>query len=329
MAEFYLDFEKPIAELRTKLRELSEISTAHPGDAMANCVKMLEEQLDETIRNTYANLSSWQRVQLARHPERPYALDYINRIFTDFMEFHGDRRFADDKAIVGGFARFNGKPVMVVGTQKGRDMRENLFRNFGWPSAEGYRKAMRLMNMADRAGVPIITFIDTPGAFPGVASEERHIGEAIAVNLREMFGLSVPVIAVVIGEGGSGGALGISVGNKILLLENAYYSVITPEGCAAILWKNRSFAPRAAEALKLTAADLTRLGVADEVIEEPMGGAHVDYDKAAEFLKASLTKNLNELKKLSAAKLREQRYEKFRKIGQVAEALEEAAPEAE
>ena len=328
MAEFYLDFEKPIAELRTKLRELSEISTAHPGDAMANCVKMLEAQLDETIRNTYANLSSWQRVQLARHPERPYALDYIKRIFTDFMEFHGDRRFADDKAIVGGFARFNGNPVMVVGTQKGRDMRENLFRNFGWPSAEGYRKAMRLMNMADRAGVPIITFIDTPGAFPGVASEERHIGEAIAVNLREMFGLSVPVIAVVIGEGGSGGALGISVGNKILLLENAYYSVITPEGCAAILWKNRSFAPRAAEALKLTAADLTRLGVADEVIEEPMGGAHVDYDKAAEFLKASLTKNLNELKKLSAAKLRDQRYEKFRKIGQVAEAVEAEAQAA-
>ena len=325
MAEFYLDFEKPIAELRTKLRELSEISNGHPGDAMANCIKMLEDQLDETIRNTYANLSSWQRVQLARHPERPYALDYIERIFTDFIEFHGDRRFADDKAIVGGFARFNGKPVMVVGTQKGRDMRENLFRNFGWPSAEGYRKAMRLMNMADRAGVPIITFIDTPGAFPGVASEERHIGEAIAVNLREMFGLSVPVIAVVIGEGGSGGALGISVGNKILLLENAYYSVITPEGCAAILWKNRSFAPRAAEALKLTAADLTCLGVADEVIEEPMGGAHVDYDKAAEFLKASLEKNLAELKKLSAAKLREQRYEKFRKIGQVAEAQEEVA----
>ena len=217
---------------------------------------------------------------------------------------------------------------MVVGTQKGKDMRENLYRNFGWPSAEGYRKAMRLMNMADRAGVPIITFIDTPGAFPGVASEERHIGEAIAVNLREMFGLSVPVICVVIGEGGSGGALGISVGNKILLLENAYYSVITPEGCAAILWKNRSFAPRAAEALKLTAADLTRLGVADEVIEEPMGGAHVDYSKAAEFLKASLEKNLAELQKLSAAELREQRYEKFRQIGQVAEALEAQAEEA-
>ena len=329
MAEFYLDFEKPIAELRNKLRELSEISTAHPGDAMANCVKMLEQQLDETIRNTYANLSSWQRVQLARHPERPYALDYIKRIFTDFMEFHGDRRFADDKAIVGGFARFNGQVVMVVGTQKGRDMRENLFRNFGWPSAEGYRKAMRLMKMADQAGVPVITFIDTPGAFPGVASEERHIGEAIAVNLRDMFGLSVPVIAVVIGEGGSGGALGISVGNKILLLENAYYSVITPEGCAAILWKNRSFAPRAAEALKLTAADLTRLGVADEVIEEPMGGAHVDYDKAAEFLKASLENNLAELQKLSVEELRNQRYEKFRQIGKVMQEAAEEAPSAE
>ena len=329
MAEFYLDFEKPIAELRSKLREISEISTAHPGDAMANCIKMLEQQLDETIRNTYANLSSWQRVQLARHPERPYALDYIKRIFTDFMEFHGDRRFADDKAIVGGFARFNGQVVMVVGTQKGRDMRENLFRNFGWPSAEGYRKAMRLMKMADQAGVPVITFIDTPGAFPGVASEERHIGEAIAVNLRDMFGLSVPVIAVVIGEGGSGGALGISVGNKILLLENAYYSVITPEGCAAILWKNRSFAPRAAEALKLTAADLTRLGVADEVIEEPMGGAHVDYDKAAEFLKASLENNLAELQKLSVEELRNQRYEKFRQIGKVMQEAAEEAPSAE
>ena len=328
MAEFYLDFEKPIAELRTKLQELSEISSSHPGDAMANCVKMLQQQLDETIRNTYANLSSWQRVQLARHPERPYALDYISRIFTDFMEFHGDRRFADDKAIVGGFARFNGKPVMVVGTQKGRDMRENLFRNFGWPSAEGYRKAMRLMQTADRAGVPIITFIDTPGAYPGVASEERHIGEAIAVNLRDMFGLKVPVICVVIGEGGSGGALGISVGNKILLLENAYYSVITPEGCAAILWKNRSFAPKAAEALKLTAADLIRLGVADEVIAEPMGGAHVDYDKAAATLKTALEKNLAELQKLSERELLEQRYEKFRRIGEVAEAASEGTLQA-
>ena len=331
MAEFYLDFEKPIAELRTKLQELSQISSTHPGDAMANCIKMLEAQLDETIRNTYANLSSWQRVQLARHPKRPYALDYISRIFTDFIEFHGDRRFADDKAIVGGFARFDGMPVMVVGTQKGRDMRENLFRNYGWPSAEGYRKAMRLMNMADRAGVPIITFIDTPGAYPGVASEERHIGEAIAVNLRDMFSLKVPVICVVIGEGGSGGALGISVGNRILLLENAYYSVITPEGCAAILWKNRSFAPRAAEALKLTAADLTRLGVADEVIDEPMGGAHVDYNQAAALLKDALKKNLAELNKLGVDELLDQRYNKFRQIGQVAEMQEQltkGAPQA-
>ncbi|MBE6380960.1 MAG: acetyl-CoA carboxylase carboxyltransferase subunit alpha [Lentisphaerae bacterium] len=331
MAEFYLDFEKPIAELRTKLRELSEISNTHSGTAMADCIKALESQLDETIRNTYANLSSWQRVQLARHPKRPYALDYISRIFTDFIEFHGDRRFADDKAIVGGFARFDGMPVMVVGTQKGRDMRENLFRNYGWPSAEGYRKAMRLMNMADRAGVPIITFIDTPGAYPGVASEERHIGEAIAVNLRDMFSLKVPVICVVIGEGGSGGALGISVGNRILLLENAYYSVITPEGCAAILWKNRSFAPRAAEALKLTAADLTRLGVADEVIDEPMGGAHVDYNQAAALLKDALKKNLAELNKLGVDELLDQRYNKFRQIGQVAEMQEQltkGAPQA-
>ena len=327
MAEFYLDFEKPIAELRTKLQELSEISTAHPGDAMANCVKMLEDQLDETIRKTYANLTSWQRVQLARHPERPYALDYISRIFTDFMELHGDRRFADDKAIVGGFARFNGQSVMVVGTQKGRDMRENLYRNFGWPSAEGYRKAMRLMKIADQAGVPIITFIDTPGAYPGVASEERHIGEAIAVNLREMFSLKVPVIAVVIGEGGSGGALGISVGNRILLMENAYYSVITPEGCAAILWKNRSFAPQASDALKLTAADLSRLGVADEVIAEPMGGAHTDYNAAAANLKTALEKHLKELNKLSVSKLLDQRYEKFRTIGKVAEDAAESVPE--
>ena len=324
MNDIYLDFEAPIAELQKKISELEKLSNINNIDVSKE-VQALTGRLKEMMGSIYDQLTPWQRVQLSRHPRRPYTLDYINMICTNFIELSGDRRHSDDKAIIGGPAKLDGRPVMVIGTQKGRDMRENLFRNFGWPSAEGYRKAMRLMNMADRAGVPIITFIDTPGAFPGVASEERHIGEAIAVNLREMFGLSVPVIAVVIGEGGSGGALGISVGNKILLLENAYYSVITPEGCAAILWKNRSFAPRAAEALKLTAADLTRLGVADEVIEEPMGGAHVDYDKAAGFLKESLEKNLAELKKMSAAKLREQRYEKFRKIGQVAEAVAEEA----
>ncbi len=321
MAEFYLDFEKPIAELRTKLKELTAISAGHPGEAMSDCVKLLERQLDETIRNTYANLNRWQRVQLARHPERPYALDYIERIFTDFMEFHGDRRFADDKALIGGFARFDGHPVMVVGTQKGRDMKSNLFRNFGWPSPEGYRKAMRLMKMADRAGAPVITFIDTPGAYPGVASEERHIGEAIAVNLRDMFGLNVPVIAVVIGEGGSGGALGISVGNRILLMENSYYSVITPEGCAAILWKNRAFAPKAAEALKLTARDLQQLGIADEIVPEPLGGAHTDYDLAAKNLKTALKKHLSGLRRIGAKTLRDQRYAKFRQMGMVAEGM--------
>ena len=319
MAEFYLDFEKPIAELRTKLRELTEISANTPGPAMTDCVRLLEKQLEETIRTTYANLTRWQRVQLARHPERPYTLDYIERIFTDFMEFHGDRRFADDKAVIGGFAKFDGHPVMVIGTQKGRDTKSNLFRNFGWPNPEGYRKAMRLMRIADRARCPVITLIDTPGAYPGVTSEERHVGEAIAVNLRDMFGLSVPVIAVVIGEGGSGGALGISVGNRVILMENAYYSVITPEGCAAILWKNRAFAPQAAEALKLTAQDLLELGVADEIVPEPMGGAHLDYDTAAANLKAVLKKHLAALKKLGVRALKEQRYQKFRQIGKVTE----------
>ena len=319
MAEFYLDFEKPIAELRTKLRELAEINANSPSPAMADCVRLLEKQLEETMRNTYANLTRWQRVQLARHPERPYTLDYIERMFTDFMEFHGDRRFADDKAVIGGFAKLDDLPVMVIGTQKGRDTKSNLFRNFGWPSAEGYRKALRLMQLADRARCPIITLIDTPGAYPGITSEERHVGEAIAVNLRDMFALSVPVIAVVIGEGGSGGALGISVGNRVILMENAYYSVITPEGCAAILWKNRAFAPQAAEALKLTAKDLLELGVADEIVPEPMGGAHLDYDAAADALKAVLKKDLAALRKLGVRALKEQRYQKFRQIGTVAE----------
>ncbi|MPM24811.1 Acetyl-coenzyme A carboxylase carboxyl transferase subunit alpha [bioreactor metagenome] len=321
MADFYLDFEKPIAELRTKLRELAEISANTPSTAMTDCIKLLEKQLEETIKDTYANLNRWQRVQLARHPERPYALDYIERIFTDFTEFHGDRRFADDKAMIGGFALLDKYPVMVIGTQKGRDMKSNLFRNFGWPSPEGYRKALRLMQMADRAGVPVITLIDTPGAYPGVSSEERHIGEAIAVNLREMFALKVPVVAVVIGEGGSGGALGISVGNRILLMENAYYSVITPEGCAAILWKNRAFAPKAAEALKLTAKDLQKLDIADDIVPEPLGGAHLDYDVTARNLKTALKKHLAGLRKLSAKTLKDQRYAKFRQMGLVAEGM--------
>ena len=274
----------------------------------------LKRKLEDTKKNVYENLTPWQRVQLARHPGRPYTLDYIDRIFTDFMEFHGDRRYADDAAIVGGFARFEGKPVMVIGTQKGRNTRESVFRNFGCPHPEGYRKALRLMKLANLAGLPVITFIDTPGAFPGVASEERHIGEAIAVNLREMFALDVPVLCLVIGEGGSGGALGIGVGNKVLLMENAYYSVITPEGCAAILWKDRAYSEKAAEALHLTGRDLLKLGLIDGIIPEPLGGAHKDYDSAAENLKQAIRENLDQLCRMTSEQLRENRYARFRNI---------------
>jgi acetyl-CoA carboxylase carboxyl transferase subunit alpha len=234
MNKFNLEFEKPIVELEGKLKELQALSSSSNmdvGEEFAN----LQKKIIDTKKRIYDELSAWQRVQLARHPERPYMLDYVERIFTDFIELKGDRRYAEDPAIVGGFAKLDGKPVVVVGTQKGRDTKENVYRNFGCPHPEGYRKALRIMKVADKAKLPIICLIDTPGAFPGIASEERHIGEAIAVNLREMFGLSVPVVACVIGEGGSGGALGIGIGNKILLMENAYYSVITPEGCAAIL----------------------------------------------------------------------------------------------
>ncbi|MCF6175596.1 MAG: acetyl-CoA carboxylase carboxyltransferase subunit alpha [Victivallaceae bacterium] len=310
----YLEFEKPIVELEKKLQEwvaLSESSEIDVNDE----VKILRKKLDSTMKKIYKHLTPWQRVQFARHPNRPYTLDYIERIFTDFMEFHGDRNYRDDAAIVGGFAKLDGKPVMVIGTQKGRETKENVFRNFGCPHPEGYRKALRLMKLADQAKAPIICFIDTPGAFPGIASEERHIGEAIAVNLREMFDLSIPVLAIVIGEGGSGGALGIGIGNRIILMENAYYSVITPEGCAAILWDDRAYTEQAASALKLTATDLQELKIIDDVVTEPLGGAHKDYDAAAQFLKANIAKHLAELGKLSGEELKEDRYNKFRSIG--------------
>ena len=274
----------------------------------------LRKKIADTKSSIYQNLTAWQRVQLARHPNRPYTLDYVEKIFTDFMEFHGDRRYADDPAIVGGFAKLNGENVMVIGTQKGRNTKESVFRNFGCPHPEGYRKAMRLMEMAELARVPVITLIDTPGAFPGVAAEERHVGEAIAVNLRDMFSLTVPVLAVVIGEGGSGGALGIGCGNRVLLMENAYYSVITPEGCAAILWKDRAYSETAAEALNLTGPDLLKLKIIDGIVEEPVGGAHRDYDSAAQMLKDAIVKNLAELKQVSPEDLKEQRYERFRSI---------------
>jgi len=309
-----LDFEKPLVEVQQRIDELQLLSQSKKID-MSGEISALTKQLNEMREKIHASLTPWQRVQLARHPQRPHALDFIEQLFTEFLELSGDRRFKDDKAIVGGFAKFNGSPVMVIGTQKGRDMRDNVMRNFGWPNPEGYRKAMRLMRLADRAGVPVISFIDTPGAFPGVSSEERHIAEAIAVNLRDMFTLTVPVICVIIGEGGSGGALGIGVGNTLLVMENAYYSVITPEGCAAILWKDRAFAPQAAEALSLTAKKLVELKVADEIVMEPMGGAHSDPEAAIAEVGKAIAANLKRLKKLDGEQLKEQRYEKFRTMG--------------
>jgi acetyl-CoA carboxylase carboxyl transferase subunit alpha len=259
--------------------------------------------------------ASWERVQLARHPKRPHTLDYIPRIFTDFMELHGDRAFGDDAAIVGGMAFFDGRPIMVIGQQKGRDTKQKLIRNFGMPKPEGYRKALRLMQLAAKFKRPVVTLLDTPGAYPGIDAEERGQAEAIAVNLREMVRLSVPVITIVIGEGGSGGALGLGVGNRVYMMENAIYSVISPESCAAIIWRDSGKAELAAEALKLTATDLLRLGLIDGTIDEPSGGAQNDPDAAAESLRAKLRDALSELSRLSATDLINQRYEKFRKMG--------------
>jgi len=313
MAKFTLEFEKPLAEIENRIDEIKAMNEDDRKNANNELIA-LSRKLNDLRKVVFSNLTPWQRVQLARHPARPYTRDYIDRIFTDFIELHGDRRFADDPAIVGGFAKLNGIPVMLIGTQKGRNTKESVLRNFGCPHPEGYRKALRLMQIADMSDLPIVTLIDTPGAFPGVASEERHIGEAIAVNLRDMFALNVPVICTVIGEGGSGGALGLGVGNKVMLMENAYYSVITPEGCAAILWKDRSFSEKAAAALHLTASDLLELGLIDEVIPEPAGGAHSDYDGAAENLRTALLKALDEFKDMTPKQLQEQRYERFRSI---------------
>lgn len=321
MANVVLDFEKPINELELKVKELQSLSDTNKIDVSKE-ISVLTKKLEETKKRIYNNLTAWQRVQLARHPNRPYTLDYIERLFTDYIQLHGDRRYAEDAAIVGGFAKLDGKPVMLIGTQKGRNIKENVYRNFGCPHPEGYRKAMRLMELADISNVPIISFIDTPGAFPGIASEERHVGEAIAVNLRDMFSLNVPVLAVVIGEGGSGGALGIGVGNKILIMEHAYYSVITPEGCAAILWKDRTFSSKAAESLKLTSSELLKLGIVDEIISEPIGGAHYNYNEATAFLKKAIIKNLNLLCSKTAEELKEERYQKYRHIGKFMELKE-------
>jgi acetyl-CoA carboxylase carboxyl transferase subunit alpha len=311
-----LDFEKPIAELQSKLEELKRHPEKHAlGISFENEVALIEKKIEETKRQVFMNLSAWDRVKIARHPKRPFSLNYIDKAFSNFCELHGDRLFAEDRAMIGGFATLGPHKVMVIGTQKGRDTKENILRNFGSAHPEGYRKALRLMKMAEKFHLPIITLVDTAGAYPGIGAEERHIAEAIAVNLREMMVFEVPIIAAVIGEGGSGGALGIGVADRVLILENAYYSVISPEGCAAILWKDRAAASKAAEALKIPARNLFELGLVDEVVPEPLGGAHSDPNTTANTLKTSLLKHLDELLALSVKDRLAVRYKKFRDFG--------------
>ncbi|HZA37721.1 MAG TPA: acetyl-CoA carboxylase carboxyltransferase subunit alpha [Candidatus Baltobacteraceae bacterium] len=319
-----LDFEKPVLELERRLQDLKNHSDEHDVD-LDSAVKAVEGKLRETRRQIYSNLTAWQRVQIARHVQRPFALDYIERCFTNWIELHGDRRFADDKAMPSGLAMLGTQRCMVIAHQKGRNTKENVMRNFGCAHPEGYRKALRLMRLGEKFGMPVISLIDTPGAFPGIGSEERHISEAIAVNLREMMRLRVPVIAAVIGEGGSGGALGIGVADRVLILENAYYSVISPEACSAILWRDRRHAAEAAEALKLTAQDLLKLDVVDEIVPEPEGGAHRDYDSAVENLGRALRQNLQDISKIPIDELLKKRYEKFRRIGIFTESKTTAA----
>ena len=311
-----LDFEKPIIELEKKIQELKGFISDKKID-LSSEVKRLEEKLERLKKDTYGNLTAWQRVQIARHPLRPYTQDYINIIMSDFIELHGDRSFSDDQAIIGGFAEIDHQKIVVIGHQKGRDTKENLRRNFGCAHPEGYRKALRLMHLAEKFNLPIVIFIDTPGAYPGVGAEERGQAQAIALNLREMTSIGVPIIAIIIGEGGSGGALGIGIADKVCVLENAYYSVISPEGCAAILWKNGSKAPEAAVVLKLTAPDLLKMGIIDEVIPEPLGGAHTDSERMGQTLKETIKKNMQELNALKKEELLKLRYKKFRGMGAI------------
>jgi len=309
-----LDFERPIFDLERRLEDLKNHSDKHDVD-LDPAIRELEAKLRETRRRIYGNLTAWQRVQIARHTQRPFALDYIDRCFANWVELHGDRRFADDKAMPCGLAIFGGRRCVVITHQKGRNTKENVMRNFGCAHPEGYRKALRLMRLGEKFGMPVISLIDTPGAFPGIGSEERHISEAIAVNLREMMTLRVPIVAAVIGEGGSGGALGIGVADRVLILENAYYSVISPEACSAILWRDRRHAAEAAEALKLTAQDLFKLEIVDEIVAEPEGGAHRDYDSIAANLSKALREALQQVCQLPVAELLEKRYQKFRRLG--------------
>jgi acetyl-CoA carboxylase carboxyl transferase subunit alpha len=313
-----LEFEKPLVELEKKIEALKAQFAEHIIDAGPE-IEALELKLRTERDQLYSSLTPWQRVQIVRHPSRPYTLDYLKLFAEDFMEMSGDRCFGNDRALLGGLATIGGEKVMIIGHQKGHDTKQNIKHNFGLAHPEGYRKALRLMRIADKFGLPIVTLIDTPGAYPGIASEERHIAEAIAVNLREMFTFSVPIVAVVLGEGGSGGALGIGVADRVLILENAYYSVISPEGCAAILWKDQSHAPKAAAALKMTAPDLLQLKLVDEVIPEPVGGAHHAWEAAADAVKAAILRHITELKKLDEYELKEKRYAKFRAFGEVSE----------
>jgi acetyl-CoA carboxylase carboxyl transferase subunit alpha len=311
----HLDFEKAISEVEQQIERLQDLARERGLDVSAE-LRSLERKLHSLKRDVFQNLSPIERVQVARHPRRPYTLDYLVLVFNDFVELHGDRLFRDDESIVGGWARLDGESLLVIGHQKGRDMKENLRRNFGMPHPEGYRKALRLMEIAAKFRRPIVTLIDTPGAYPGLGAEERGQAEAIARNLRAMAGLRVPTIAIVIGEGGSGGALAIGVTDRVLMLENSVYSVISPEGCAAILWKSGSEREKAAAALKLTAIDLNRLGIADEVIPEPAGGAHSDWERTAADLKVALLKHLGELRALSEDELLRRRTDKYLAMGE-------------
>lgn len=312
------EFEKPIIELESKVAELKRFSE-DKGLDLSEEIDVLEDRLESLKKEIYGNLNPWQKVQIARHPKRFLTSDYISVITQDFIELHGDRMFGDDKALIGGLCTVEGKKIMLIGHQKGHDTKENIQRHFGCAHPEGYRKAMRLMRAAEKFKLPVVCFIDTPGAYPGVGAEERGQALAIAENLRDMMFLRTPILIVVIGEGGSGGALGIGVGDRILMLENSYYSVISPEGCASILWRDAAKAPMAAETLKLTAQDLLNLGIIDEIIPEPLGGAHKDSHLTAENLKETLLRNLDELSRKDIDILLEERYDKFRKIGEFEE----------
>ncbi|HLE31510.1 MAG TPA: acetyl-CoA carboxylase carboxyltransferase subunit alpha [Bacteroidota bacterium] len=312
MAKTTLEFERPIIELEQKIEEMRKYAD---NLDIADEITKLEKKVDQLRESIFSNLTRWQRVQLARHPERPYTLDYIHYLMPDFVELHGDRHYGDDKAIVGGFGTLGKQTVMLIGHQKGRDTKSNLYRNFGMPNPEGYRKALRLMRLAVKFNKPVITLLDTPGAYPGIEAEERGQAEAIARNLFEMSHLPVPIIVVIIGEGASGGALGIGVGDRILMFENAWYSVIAPESCSSILWRSWEYKEQAAEALKLTASDLVEQGIVDRIVEEPLGGAHRDHEKAATILKNVLLEELKELKKMKPDRLVKTRIEKFSNMG--------------